>query len=67
MQGLNEINPRAAEIEESNALALAIITNGRLAAIWLCNVLLIFYEESISDATTTFTLAHLMCVYVQII
>ncbi|XP_038889725.1 putative clathrin assembly protein At5g57200 [Benincasa hispida] len=26
--GLNEINPRAAEIEESNALALAIITNG---------------------------------------
>ncbi|KAL0552159.1 hypothetical protein IC582_011256 [Cucumis melo] len=26
--GLNEINPKAAEIEESNALALAIVTNG---------------------------------------
>lgn len=33
MQGLSEINPRAAEIEESNALALAIVTPGTSAAI----------------------------------
>jgi phosphatidylinositol-binding clathrin assembly protein len=28
MQGLNEINPKAVELEESNALALAIIPPG---------------------------------------
>lgn len=28
MQGLDEINPVAAELEESNALALAIIPSG---------------------------------------
>jgi hypothetical protein len=30
LQGLNEINPKAAELEESNALALAIVPPGRL-------------------------------------
>lgn len=30
VQGLNEINPKAAELEESNALALAIVPPGRL-------------------------------------
>lgn len=30
LQGMKEVNPKAAEIEESNALALAIIQPGRL-------------------------------------
>jgi hypothetical protein len=28
LQGLNEINPKAAELEESNAMALAIVPPG---------------------------------------
>lgn len=28
LQGLNEINPKVAELEESNALALAIVPSG---------------------------------------
>lgn len=34
MQGLDEINPAAAELEESNALALAIISPGSLVFIF---------------------------------
>ena len=30
MQGLNEINPKVAELDENNALALAIVSPGRL-------------------------------------
>ena len=30
MQGLNEINPKVAELDENNALALAIASPGRL-------------------------------------
>lgn len=34
LQGLNEINPRAAELEESNAFALAIVPPGKLHGFW---------------------------------
>lgn len=30
LQGLNEINPKALELEDSNAMALAIVPNGKL-------------------------------------
>lgn len=35
MQGLNEINPAAAELEENNALALAIILPGSLVFLFI--------------------------------
>lgn len=43
MQGLNETNPKAAEIEESNAYALAIIPPGRPK---LCYLIDIFQNSS---------------------
>ena len=36
-QGLNEVNPAAAALEESNALALAIVPPGKLRAAELAN------------------------------
>ena len=37
VQGLNEINPRAVEIEESNALALAIVSPGTVKYFTKCH------------------------------
>jgi hypothetical protein len=44
LQGLNEINPKAAELEESNALALAIVPPGSEHSDWFKS-----YQETLSS------------------
>ena len=43
VQGLNEINPKAAELEESNALALAIVSPGMLHGFWYLSEIFLVY------------------------